>query len=943
MKREIAVQKMVLLIAILWLTGILCRNTGGMEINAHSLPEKGKTVRVAVMNYPLYLQMHEDHSVTGYAYEYLQEIAKYTGWNYEFVEMSLVDAVAAFETGDIDILPGTQYTEERAEVMDFSTDDMGEGGTVLCVLPGDNRYSFNDFAGYDGMRVAALTGSVRIEQLKQRLTQYGVSAQVVEFDSDEESKAALCEGSVDAVMMSTIRCEEAYKIVARINNVSLYFALNKADSSLKSEIDMAMEQIHLEHPYYEAKLEEKYYGRVHKQIALSDVEKEYIKNADAITVAIDGDLKPVEYYDQVTQEYRGIAVDSFQYISEYTGLQFEFVERGTKEAVLEQMESGEVLLIATVSEDINAWGEFPMQVTEPYYQDTITVVMNKGVKNYHIKEQCVAVRKDGLHLEKVAASFGYRDTIWCETLEECVEAVNKGKADVTFVPSYSRERLIRHSYYNNIVSLNLTSVDYQFGIGVYQGADAELLTILNKAILSLDTTTRNKLIVQNVENYQDTDTWRDFMADHILTIVGIGFLLACVIAAVMSHLFMSRRLINQELQKNIEEARFANQSKNDFLSRMSHDMRTPMNAIIGMSEIGIAETKEEGSREYFGKIRLSADLLMGLINDVLDTSKIESNHFALNPIAYSTGDFSRQIESLIMPLCKKKNITFLFSKENCGELSEEYVMLDPLRFEQMMFNLLTNAVKFTPEGGSIELNIKNLERTAEKVRKQFLIRDTGIGMSSDFMKHMYEPFVQEHTSLCERTEGSGLGLAIVKKLVDLMGGTIECTSSPGEGTEFVIDIVFPVCPMPEQTRQEIRAAGSKQYHLSGKKILMCEDHPLNTQIAKKFLEKQGMVVMCTRDGAEGVACFAQSKQGEFDAVLMDIRMPVMDGLTAAAVIRALDREDAKTVPIFAMTANAYEEDREKSRLAGMNEHLAKPIDAQMLYDTLEAYIGEKNA
>ena len=273
--------------------------------------------------------------------------------------------------------------------------------------------------------------------------------------------------------------------------------------------------------------------------------------------------------------------------------------------------------------------------------------------------------------------------------------------------------------------------------------------------------------------------------------------------------------------------------------------------------------------------------------------------------------------------------------------------MDRLRFEQIIFNLLTNAVKFTPSGGRVELRMEFTNKTENRVSERISICDNGIGMSPQFMQHMYEPFAQEHSTLIRRTDGSGLGLTIVKKLVELMGGTIQCNSEQGKGTEFIIDIELLICEGEKLQNPVSKVAEEKQqedssYHLAGKRVLLCEDHPLNTQIAKKLLEKQGMLVDCAENGEEGVQAFVRSKTGDYAAILMDIRMPVMDGLTAAERIRNTQREDALTVPIIAMTANAYEEDKEKSRAAGMNEHLAKPIEPKVLYDTLEKNIFVQN-
>lgn len=898
-----------------------------------------RTVRVAVQNYPCYLLMHEDGSVTGYVYEYLQTIAQYTGWEYEFVEMDLAEAIEAIKTGEIDLLPGVQYTDERAQYMDYSSAPMGEGGTVLCVMPEKNTHAFNDFASFDGMRIATLNGSVRTEEVRERLAEYGAEAEFVVFDSDTEAKKALEDGKVDAVLMSNSRCEEKYKIVARVSNMPVYFALNQWDSSLKEETDYAMELIHLQNPYYEAELDKKYYGDVIEQVLLTSEEIAYVNNVGAITVAISEEMEPLEYFDQEERHYAGIVMDFYNLISEYTGLEFMFVARGEEETLKAQIKEDEVQLIGSMINDEELAGGLGVRLTDTYYKCSLTAVVNNKVENYYDKSITVAVQQGYSVFQKAAQNLGYTDIIYYESLEACIDAVNKGTAAMTLIPTYSRERLVEHAYYRNISSFTLPDTDYEFSIGVSQNTDGELYSILNKAIAAIDQETRNGLVIANLENTKLSNiSWKDFLAEHILLIMGIGLVISCVMAVITYWRYLERKRMNEVLQESVEQAEYARRAKDDFLSRMSHDMRTPMNAIIGISTLGEEEAQDEASRDYFKNILLSAEFLLGLINDILDMSKIENTDFTLHPVRYSIADFTRQIESSIVPLCRQKNITFLFEKE---EIGAEIAVIDRLRFEQIMINLLTNAVKFTPSGGTIELRIKSLEMKGRISRKRFIIRDNGIGMSPQFMEHMYEPFAQEHSTLMERTEGSGLGLAIVNKLISMMGGTIQCNSEPGKGTEFIIEMDMEICEQQESAQETEKRQQKQEYHLKGKKILLCDDHPLNTQIARKVLEKQGIQVITAVNGSEGLRIFSESETGAFDAILMDIRMPVMDGLTAAKKIRQLAREDAKRIPIIAMTANAYEEDREKSQNAGMNEHLAKPIEPSHLYEVLEAFIGEK--
>lgn len=394
----------------------------------------------------------------------------------------------------------------------------------------------------------------------------------------------------------------------------------------------------------------------------------------------------------------------------------------------------------------------------------------------------------------------------------------------------------------------------------------------------------------------------------------------------LSKALEQQKAISAELEK-------VSKAKTDFLSRMSHDIRTPMNAILGLTALAKNELEHTQTvKSYLDKLEASGQFLMGLLNDVLDISKIERNAIELHPQPYDRADFKQQVDALILPQCRQKNIEFIFDEK---ELRYNTIMLDKLRFNQIVFNLLNNAVRYTPSGGRIELRMRELEEVDEKLHTQLIIRDNGIGMSKEFQEHMYEPFSREGRE-AENYDGrsSGLGLSIVKSLVELMGGTIRVESGPGKGTEFTMDFWVDLVqtdstPAPEEETVSIE----------GVHVLLCEDNELNREIALYLLEVNKASVDCAQNGKEAVDQFANSELGEYDVILMDIRMPVMDGIEAARRIRAMERPDALTVPIFAMTANAFDEDKRMSREAGMNEHLSKPIDAGLLCRMIRRYTG----
>lgn len=893
-----------------------------------SLAADTRRVRVAVIDYPNFLQMQDDGTVSGYAYEYLQTIRSYTGWEYQFVEMSFTDASNALAAGEIDLLAGSQYTAQRAAEYDFSSRDMGEGGTVLCVLPDDTRYCYNDYTSYGGMKIAALTGSVRISQTEEKLAQYGVQANFSLYDTDEAAKAALERGEVDAVLMSTIRCESSYKILARINSAPMYFCTNRAKPELKTQLDAAMEQIHLDEPYYEEDLDEKYFGSVPIQLAFTQEELDYIAAAGPITVAVAGDLMPIEYYNESDRAYAGIVPDSLALIEDYSGLSFRLVPRTSTAELNRQMKDGTVQIIASVANDRTFAAVWDAALTDVYFYNSASLMINDNVGDYRSSDCSVVVCRGYPYLERLALSEGYRDLLYADSFADCVAMVDSRKADLTVVPSDCVGSLIHSDSFSHVSSYLIPNTYTGFCMGVANGENPLLLSILNKSLTSITQERRTELLIQNLTAVNDAQSVKTFFAAHRLTILAVALAVVAVILCGALLFAASRQKLNRKLRLALDKADAASRAKTDFLGRMSHDMRTPMNGILGLSYLMEDSAQTPELKQELIQLRESGQYLLQLINDVLDVNKVESGHIELHPRVCDEEVLFSSVIALVKPQMEEKQIDFHFEMRN---IEWTYMLLDEQRVKQIFVNLLSNAVKFTPSGGRIDFIMELVSEDAHTIRDKFVIRDTGIGMSEAFLSRLFEPFAQENRTPGAK-EGTGLGLFIVKSLVELMGGSISVESQVDRGTEFTVYLNFPLA---EHAPDAPAAISSPAVHLpAGLHVLLCEDHPLNAKITRRLLEKEGALVAWAEDGRRGVELFSSSGAHEFDLILMDIRMPVMDGLEAARAIRSLDRPDAKTVPIIAMTANAYEEDIEKSLSCGMNAHLAKPVVPDVLYGAI---------
>lgn len=406
----------------------------------------------------------------------------------------------------------------------------------------------------------------------------------------------------------------------------------------------------------------------------------------------------------------------------------------------------------------------------------------------------------------------------------------------------------------------------------------------------------------------------------------------CCIQHDITEVYREQKSYSEKLAVALEDAKRANAAKSEFMSRMSHEIRTPMNAIIGMADFGNEETADAGSADYFRKIKTSAAYLLGILNDILDMSKIENEKITLYPEPYSIEDFAENINVVVTPLMQQKDIDFRFELH---DIYAEKLFFDKLRLNQVFINLLSNAAKFTPEKGRVDFTVSQMSGTGGKVKTVFTVRDNGIGMSEDFVAHIFEPFTQERNESTAAIQGTGLGLPIAKNLVELMGGTIEVKSELGKGTEITAAIEAEVS---DQTKSETGAANEK-YDFGGKRALIVEDHAINRILAEKLLKKAGFETETAANGFEALKKYMSTDTDYFDVILMDIRMPVMDGFEATEKIRALDRTDAKTVPILAMSANAYPEDMERSIQSGMNGHIAKPVITAMLYSAIDKAVN----
>ena len=867
--------------------------------------------------------------------EYLQAVAEYANWDYVYVEAPWSKCVEMVRSGDIDVLLAVSKTDERMGWFNYSSESMG---TEMCYLyaRGDTSLQFNDFKSFNGLRVGYEAGSTNIETLRAYGKQKGFSVEAVPYETGAAMFQALDAGEVDTVAQTNFYDTPAgHVILAKCGPSPIYIVTSKADPALKNEVDDAMSQLLSFDPSFNASMFKANFGTAASEhVGYTAAELAYLKTKPVVYFYYEQDWKPFEY--ESGGRAAGITPDVIRAIEKDTGIRFQFALTSSTQDVYSGVSSNPKDVVMAVSYDYLWANAHDLRVTQPY----VTGSCIRVTKSRDVTPKTVAVVKDGYLASQVAEHYPGLAPADYLTPEACMDAVRRGEADCTFISYYQAINFRNASAYANLSYQPDEDLEQDISLGVTRGSDPALFGILSKSLQRLSAGKIQGILNKDSMLSQPLSLsllMRRYPAQMALLLGFIG-----VLAGLLAFLLVSssaRQRKSEQLAAAKLAADEANDAKSEFLSRMSHDMRTPLNGIIGMTYLTSRLDLPEEARGNLRKIDTSSRFLLSLINDVLDMSKAESGKIELHPEPYPPEEFGQYIDAVIRPLCEEKNQTFTAEvdmPENCVPL------MDKLRINQIVFNLLSNAVKYTPEGGEIRYSSHSRLLPDGRLAMHVEVRDNGIGMSEKFQQTLFDPFTQESRDDNSEIRGSGLGLAITKRLVDLMGGDISVSSEIGKGSVFAVDLTLG-CAGEEQSgaapeSEEVRQPAA----LAGRHILLCEDHPLNQEIARALLTDRGALVEVAEDGANGVSIFSRSSVGYYDAILMDIRMPVMDGYEATRRIRALERPDAKTVPIIAMTADAFADDVQRCTDAGMNGHLAKPIEPALLYDTLRSFLRTRN-
>lgn len=914
-----------------------------LAVAAAQAADEAPTVRIGYYNDGDYMYRDKDGQYRGYNVEYLYEVAKYNGWHYEFIDFpswkACYDAVCS---GQIDMMPALYWSREREEKLLFSKRKMGDIYITLTVRNDDNRYSYNDPKSFQGMKVGEMTGTLDGLRFREWCEQNNVHVDMVDIDSAEELLQALDSGKIDGAAISFLGSQYKYKVVAEFSPMAMYFVMPRDRSVLMEQMDKGMEQLAIDNPEFSSYMYQKYLSNGYGQIAsFSQQELAFINRSGPIRVTILSDNAPFSYIDK-QGVMQGALVDYFQELARMSGLTFEFVPKATKKEAIESVEKGEADAVAKIDNDAFFAARHHLYMTNSYFTMITAQVTLKGtspIQTIAVPEGDLVTVTSNLSEDKGAVPIQHRQY---PSVVACFEALDRGEVDALYCDMPTAQYLMQFRRASDYTISALSAGSYEVSIGLREQGNKQLYAILNKCIRYTNANMIDEFVVRHSlsEGSSFLTMFRRIPAsDMVVVLVVLMILLILLVAAIIvlvRNFRAERRRVlekvhDQKLKMALLTEKKAQEARSSFLSSISHDMRTPLNGIIGFTNLAMESHTIGQMKEYLSKIKISGALLLDLINDTLDISKMDRGKLVLMP---EPTDITALIRHIIVPIQSNAAARQVVFQADTERGPKGYVYIDRINTQKIFINLLSNAVKFTPAGGTVTLIVEQLEPPQEHGNCRIIVRDTGIGMRPEFLPHLYEPFSQEEGGRRSNQTGTGLGMAIVKSLVDLMKGTIEVHSVLGKGTEFRICLNFLPAQSPIEKERPCQGQDIDKSELQGKRVLLCEDNELNLEIAKTLLEQQQMHVSCAADGKQGVDFFAASDVGSFDVILMDLRMPILDGCSAAKLIRAMDRSDAKTIPILAMTADTSAEDIQRCREAGMNGHIAKPIDRELLYEAL---------
>ena len=888
----------------------------------------------------------------GYGYELMQALAGYTGWKFEYVKCDWSNCFDKLENGEIDIMGDISYTDERAQRMLFSDEAMGEEKYILYADLADMDIGMSDFKSLDGKRIGVLMGTEPEIMLTQWENKNGIHTEHVNVNNNDDVEKKLANQEIDCFVSleESIWSEQGISSITTMGKSGIYFAINKERSDIKTELDYAMRQLDQESPFFKADLYKKYFTLDYRQI-LTGEEKSWLEEHGDIRIGFLNNDPAIFSRDEATEKLTGMLAEYTSYAKDCLGnraLKFYMQEYDSYDEMTQALQNCEIDVVFYAGRNPDFAEKNGYALTNTAWTYSLMAVTDEG-KFDENRVYTVAVPKEKDALKQHIA-FGYPQwkLVDYDSLEDAADMVMNEKADCFLIGT---SQALRYDNNRDFKSVPLTkTMEACFAV---RGGEGTLLSILNKTLKAMpsDMLTSALAIYDSTE---DKVTFWDFVKDNMFAFfVAIGFFSLSIISIIFVLLRKARKAeavaklaandtqkLNDKLEIALKKAEDASLAKTRFLNNMSHDIRTPMNAILGYAQIMEDELNRKEMpevSEHLEKLQQSGNLLLSIINNVLDMARIESGRMELDENYCRIEDVWKSLFAVFDENAMKKNIALHYAMN----VEHEHVLTDVTKVKEILVNILSNAIKYTPAGGSVMVDVDELpcDESGYMIVK-IRVSDTGIGMSQDYQTKIFEAFTREQNTTKSKIAGTGLGMSIVKKYVDLLGGTINVESELGKGSTFTVTLKHRIADESYYVKKHIEEPGTGREILEGRNILLAEDNDLNAEIAEAILERAGLKTERVEDGIQCVNRIMEMPVGTYDMILMDIQMPKMDGYKATQAIRNLPDRDKACIPIIAMTANAFVEDKRDAIAAGMNGHIAKPIQVDKLLSMLAEVIRQ---
>lgn len=909
-------------------------------IYADSVPrEDTPNYKVAFYAFDCYHMQDANGKKYGYGYDMMQQLSNYLPYTFSYVgyEKTAKECEQMLREGKLDIYTAAKVTPERKKEFTFSKHPAITSTTCMNVKRGNNKVVAGDYSTYNGLKIGLLKRHTYNGKFIQFTKEKGFDCEIVYYSTPTELSNALINGEVDALVNSYIRTPEDETTVENFGETPYYFMARKEDKALINKLDKAIDQMNIETPNWRSDLYNEYYGSQNSNTELTTDEKKLLKQMQAdhtkIRAVMNPDNNPYSWYED--GKGYGIVSDLFGETARKLGLDYEIIPVTSKKEYKKVLSSGKADICLDMDSYYEDEGKYKYKITNPYLTTTVSVLHRRGSSS---KINKIGVLEDNIAMKEIiSATWPNAEVILVSDTDQCVAKIINGKIDGALMMSYTAQKVARDDTQNRLSVDIVPGSTLDIKMGINAKLDHRFFGVWEKTLTEVS---KNKSaeLVQDYLEITNAPTLVAYLFDHPGYFVGIGLILFSALLILGLYIESTRAKnkqlrISQQLSEALMEAKKANDAKVNFFSKMSHDIRTPLNVVLGMTQIA-KKYKQDSEKldEALENITSEGNYLLSMINSILDVNQLEHGHIELIHKPFDPEECMQSSVEILKPLADKKNQKLIVS----SNFKEHVVVGDSGRFSQIMVNIVSNAIKYTEPYGEIKVTMEALPEN----RYRFICEDNGIGMTQEYLKHICEDYSRAGDSQTATTEGTGLGMSVVNGFTELMNGTLKVESELGKGSIFTVEIPFeePSIRERELVIGSKNETDTRNEDFTGKKVLLVEDNELNAEIAQELLQSMGLEVDLAGNGEVAVAKFEQSELNEYFAIFMDMKMPVMDGVKAASLIRASKRAD-KDVIILAMTANTLARDRQSCEEVGMNGYISKPINLKDIESALKENIG----